>query len=51
MLGKLKNIFDSNKRELARLAAVVVKINSLEPDFEALTDAERQPRRWSSGSV
>jgi preprotein translocase subunit SecA len=40
MLGKLKNIFDSNKRELARLAAVVVKINSLEPDFEALTDAE-----------
>ena len=40
MLGMLKRIFDSNKRELGRLAAVVSKINTLEPEFESLTDEQ-----------
>jgi len=40
MLGMLKKIFDSNKRELQRLGAVVSRINSLEPDFQSLSDQQ-----------
>jgi len=40
MIGNLiKNIFGSkNERELKRMAPLVEKINSLEPDFKALSD-------------
>lgn len=40
MSGLLKRLFDSNKRELQRLTAVVNQINSLEPDFESLDDQQ-----------
>jgi len=40
MLKWLSNLIDSNERELKRLQPLVDHINSLEPDFEKLTDAE-----------
>ena len=42
MFGKvLKGVFGSkNERELKQIAPLVDKINSLEPDFQALSDAE-----------
>ncbi len=42
MFGKvIKGIFGSkNERELKRIAPIVDKINSLEPDFQRLSDAE-----------
>jgi preprotein translocase subunit SecA len=36
----LSNLFDSNEKELKRLQPLVDHINSLEPEFEKLTDAE-----------
>ncbi|MBS4055040.1 MAG: preprotein translocase subunit SecA [Thermaerobacter sp.] len=38
MLGFIKNLFDSNAREIKRLEKVVADINSLEPKFVALSD-------------
>ena len=40
MLKWLSNLIDSNEKELRRLQPLVDHINSLEPDFEKLTDAE-----------
>jgi len=40
MLKWLSNLIDSNEKELRRLQPLVDRINSLEPDFEKLTDAE-----------
>jgi preprotein translocase subunit SecA len=40
MLKWLGNLIDSNEREVRRLQPVVDEINSLEPDFEKLSDAE-----------
>ena len=40
MLKWLDGLFDSNEREVKRLQPLVAKINSLEPDFQRLTDAE-----------
>jgi preprotein translocase subunit SecA len=44
MLGSIiKGIFGSkNERELKRMAPLVDQINSLEPRFQALSDAELQ---------
>ena len=40
MINLLSNILDSNEKQLKRLQPVVERINSLEPQFEALSDAE-----------
>ncbi len=40
MLKWLDGLLDSNEREIKRLQPLVTKINSLEPDFQRLTDAE-----------
>ncbi len=40
MLKWLGKLIDSNEKELKRLQAAVDKINSLEPDFEKLSDTE-----------
>ncbi len=40
MLKWLGGLVDSNERELKRLKPLVSAINSLEPDFEGLSDAE-----------
>ena len=40
MLKWLDGLFDSNERDIKRLRPLVDKINSLEPDFQRLTDAE-----------
>jgi preprotein translocase subunit SecA len=40
MLKWFGNLIDSNEREVRRLQPVVDEINSLEPDFEKLDDAE-----------
>ncbi len=40
MFKWLGGLIDSNEKELKRLQPLVDKINSLEPDFERLTDAE-----------
>jgi preprotein translocase subunit SecA len=40
MLKWLSNLIDSNEKELKRLQPLVDHINSLEPDFEKLTDTE-----------
>jgi preprotein translocase subunit SecA len=40
MLKWLTNLLDSNEKELKRLQPLVDRINSLEHDFEKLTDAE-----------
>mgnify|MGYP000998096850 CR=1 FL=1 len=40
MLGFFKRFFDSNKREIARLSALVERINNIEPELEALSDTE-----------
>jgi preprotein translocase subunit SecA len=40
MFKWLSNLIDSNEKELKRLQPVVDHINSLEPEFEKLTDAE-----------
>jgi preprotein translocase subunit SecA len=43
-MGMFKKLFggllDSNEKEIDRLQSIVNKINSLEPDFERLSDAE-----------
>ncbi len=46
MIGKIvKGIFGSkNERELKRLAPLVDAINQLEPDYQALTDADLQAK-------
>jgi preprotein translocase subunit SecA len=40
MFKWLSNLIDSNEKELKRLQPLVSQINSLEPEFEKLTDAE-----------
>jgi len=56
MLKWLGGLVDSNEKELKRLQLVVSRINSLEPEFEKLTDAELRARtdefksRLSGGS-
>jgi preprotein translocase subunit SecA len=40
MFKWLSNLIDSNEKELKRLQPVVDQINSLEPDFEKLTETE-----------
>ncbi len=40
MLGWFTKLIDSNEKELKRLQPLVSHINSLEPDFEKLTDGE-----------
>ena len=40
MFKWLSNLIDSNEKELRRLQPLVSQINSLEPEFEKLTDAE-----------
>ncbi len=40
MVKWLDGLLDSNEREIKRLKPLVAKINSLEPDFQRLTDAE-----------
>ncbi|MFW6105120.1 MAG: preprotein translocase subunit SecA [Chloroflexota bacterium] len=40
MFKWLSNLIDSNEKELKRLQPVVSQINSLEPEFEKLTDDE-----------
>jgi preprotein translocase subunit SecA len=40
MLKWLSNLIDSNEKELKRLQPVVDQINSLEPEFEKLTETE-----------
>ncbi len=40
MFKWLSNLIDSNEKELKRLQPLVEQINSLEPEFEKLTDAE-----------
>ena len=44
MLGFLNRFIDSNDREIKRIQPVVDQINSLEPEFEALSDAEIRER-------
>jgi preprotein translocase subunit SecA len=39
-VGLLKQIFDRNEREIARLRKIVARINALEPEMEKLTDDE-----------
>lgn len=36
----LRNMWDTNQRELNRIAPLVARINELEPDFEKLSDQE-----------
>ena len=38
VLGFLRNIWDTNQRELNRLAPLVQRINELEPEFVPYTD-------------
>lgn len=40
MLGRLRSIFDANKREINRMAASVALINELEAEFESLSDQQ-----------
>jgi preprotein translocase subunit SecA len=40
MMKFLNRLVDSNEREVRRLEPVVERINALEPEFEALSDAE-----------
>ncbi len=44
MLKWLDGLLDSNEREIKRLQPLVARINSLEPDFQRLTDAELAAR-------
>ena len=44
MFKWLSNLIDSNEKELKRLQPVVDQINSLEPDFEKLTETELQAK-------
>ncbi|HXG39825.1 MAG TPA: preprotein translocase subunit SecA, partial [Candidatus Limnocylindrales bacterium] len=44
MLSFLSRFVDSNERELKRIQPYVDRINALEPEFEALTDAEIRAR-------
>ncbi len=37
-MGIVKQIFDSNEREIARLRRIVARINALEPEMEKLSD-------------
>ncbi|MCL6633713.1 MAG: hypothetical protein K6T63_13905, partial [Alicyclobacillus herbarius] len=39
-MGVLKQLFDSNEREIARMRKVVARINDLEPQIEGLSDEE-----------
>jgi len=44
MLKWLGNLVDSNEKQLKKLQPVVDRINSLEPEFEKLSDAELRAR-------
>jgi preprotein translocase subunit SecA len=39
-VGLLKQVFDRNEREVARLRRMVARINALEPDMEKLSDEQ-----------
>ncbi|GMA51315.1 hypothetical protein GCM10025857_26720 [Alicyclobacillus contaminans] len=39
-MGLLKQMFDRNEREVARLRRMVNRINALEPDMEKLSDEQ-----------
>ncbi len=39
-MGLLKQVFDRNEREVARLRRMVARINALEPDMEKLSDEQ-----------
>jgi len=51
MFKWLSNLIDSNEKELKRLQPLVDHINSLEPEFEKLTDDElrRKPMNLRLG--
>ena len=40
MVKWFSSLFDSNEKQLKRLQPLVIKINSLEPEFSKLTDTE-----------
>lgn len=40
LFKRLKKLFDTNEKEIRRLAAVVDRINALEPKFQAMGDGE-----------
>ena len=40
LFKRLKKLFDTNEKEIRRLAAVVDRINALEPKFRAMGDGE-----------
>ena len=44
MLSILTRFVDSNERELKRIWPYVERTNALEPEFEALSDAEIRER-------
>ena len=44
MLGFLSRFVDSNERELKRIEPFVDEANALEPELEALSDAEIRAR-------
>lgn len=44
MLGILRNLLDDNAREIKKLSRQVEAINALEPEVQALTDAELQAK-------
>jgi len=43
-MGFFERIFDTNKRELARISSVVAQINELEPQVKELTDDRMRER-------
>jgi preprotein translocase subunit SecA len=44
VLGFLNRFVDSNDRELRRIQPLIDEANALEPEFEALSDAEIRAR-------
>ena len=51
MLGLLKNLFDSNEKEVKRYLQSVAKINALEPDVQKLSDDELRAKTVAFKSV
>ena len=44
MAGFFKNLFDSNAKEIKKYTQLVGQINPLEPQMQALSDAELQAK-------
>ena len=44
MAGFFKNLFDSNAKEIKKYTQLVSQINALEPQMQALSDAELQAK-------